>query len=460
MVSYLGEELGSGAILRCAVRSVLLQKPTILIVADSTKDLASLPGKIDHKSYRVLKASNLSSARESLDTSKIDLIITRMDKRTCAGFALLGIVRELPLGPAILLVQSADASREVREVPLRWMERLLLEPFDESDFSDAINRTIQKMQFRRQLAASGLIGGSLAMHDVFRAISRAASTNATVLITGESGTGKELVALGVHYLGPRKSKLFIPVVCGAIPETLLESQLFGHLKGAFTGASETRAGFFQAADGGSIFLDEISETTLAMQVRLLRVLQDKEVFPVGATQAKKLDVRVLAATNKDLAELVQKGLFREDLYYRLNVISIEVPPLRAREDDIPILVRHFTQKFAAEYGMPKPSFTVSALKVLKSYYWPGNVRELENVIQRVVLMTEGEEVDLPDLPPLLRSTRRKVGLHRTLAEVEREHVREVLISVRNNKTRAAQILGIDRKTLRSKLRQEGTLENE
>jgi DNA-binding NtrC family response regulator len=231
----------------------------------------------------------------------------------------------------------------------------------------------------------------------------------------------------------------------------LESQLFGHLKGAFTGATETREGFFDAADRGSLFLDEISETTPATQVKLLRVLQDKEIYPVGATQARKVDVRVLAATNKDLSELIGKGSFREDLYYRLNVIAIEMPPLRDRNDDLQILIHHFARRFAAEYDVPEPHFTSEALKVLKSYYWPGNVRELENVIQRVVLMTEGDKIDFADLPPLLRATRQKAGLHRTLAEVEREHIREVLASVENNKTRAAEILGIDRKTLRSKL---------
>jgi DNA-binding NtrC family response regulator len=288
---------------------------------------------------------------------------------------------------------------------------------------------------------------------VFRDIEKAASTSATVLISGESGTGKELVARAIHYHGPRASAPFVPVNCGAIPEDLLESELFGHIKGAFTGATETRAGFFQTADGGTIFLDVISETRPPMQVKLLRVLQDREVCMVGSTRPRRVDVRILASTNKDLAALVKRESFREDLYFRLNVITIDLPPLRSRGDDILLLAFHFAAKFAKESNRQTPQFSHQALQVLRNYHWPGNVRELENVIQRLVVMTEGDLVEVPDLPSLMRfSALRETGFTRTLAEVEAEYIRNVLVSVDGNRTRAAEILGIDRKTLREKLR--------
>jgi transcriptional regulator with PAS, ATPase and Fis domain len=261
------------------------------------------------------------------------------------------------------------------------------------------------------------------------------------------------VARSIHYRGRRGSAAFVPVNCGGIPEGLLESELFGHVKGAFTGAIETRAGFFQTADGGTIFLDEISETSLSMQVKLLRVLQDKEVCMVGSSQPRKVDVRVIAATNKDLLALVHKGQFREDLFYRLNVITISVPPLRERGDDILLLISHITKKYARELGKAMPKFSERALEILRSYQWPGNVRELENVIQRLVIMSETDLIEAPDLPSLMRfSALSGAGLNRSLAEVEAEHIRNVLSSVDGNKTRAAGILGIDRKTLREKMR--------
>jgi len=291
------------------------------------------------------------------------------------------------------------------------------------------------------------------MHGVYEAFRQAAATAATTLICGESGTGKELVARAIHYASARAGKPFVPVNCGGIPETLLESELFGYTKGAFTGATESRAGYFLTAEGGTLFLDEVSETSLAMQVKLLRALQEKEVTLVGASKAHKVDVRVVAATNKDLLELVRQGRFREDLYFRINVLSIQVPPLRERDDDVALLVRHFSSSFAREMGRPCPTFSDGALQVLRSYSWPGNVRELQNVVQRLVVMNARPVVEASDLPSLMRfSAGRGASLDRPLSEVESEYVQNVLASVGGNKTRAAQILGIDRKTLREKLK--------
>jgi transcriptional regulator with PAS, ATPase and Fis domain len=244
----------------------------------------------------------------------------------------------------------------------------------------------------------------------------------------------------------------MPINCGGIPNELFESELFGYKKGAFTGASETRKGFFQAAEGGTIFLDEISEMTLPMQVKILRALQEKEIFMVGDRRGEKTDVRVIAATNKDLLSLINKGLFREDLYFRLNILSIEIPPLRNRTGDIPLLINFFNKKISEEQTKPLIKFSDRAIRALQNYYWPGNVRELENVIQRIAIMNDDKIIEVSDLPLLMRfSTLRKTALNKTLAEVEKEYITNVLAGANGNKSKAAKILGIDRKTLRTKL---------
>jgi DNA-binding NtrC family response regulator len=312
----------------------------------------------------------------------------------------------------------------------------LAKPFTDEELFAAVGRALTKLRTRRlgnaanqrtSVMPHGLIGESKPMRKVFDAIGKAATSTATVLISGESGTGKELVARAIHYDSARSAASFVPINCGGIPEGLLESELFGYTKGAFTGAMESRAGFFQTAEGGSLLLDEISETSLNMQVKLLRVLQDKEVYMVGSTRGRQVDVRVLASTNKNLLGAVKNGLFREDLYFRLHVLSIELPPLRERGDDVVLLVHHFVKKFARELGNSVPAFSDKALHVLRnSYTWPGNVRELENVVHRLVVMTEGDRIEVSDLPAVMRfSALRESGLRRTLAEVEAEHIRNV-----------------------------------
>ncbi|MDD2236719.1 MAG: sigma-54 dependent transcriptional regulator, partial [Kiritimatiellae bacterium] len=338
----------------------------------------------------------------------------------------------------------------------------LAKPFTEEELLHAVTSALGRLRLRRAGAPTdepvssewGLLSASPAMRRVFRDMKKASPSNATVLISGESGTGKELVARAIHYQGPRRAAPFVPVNCGGIPDGLLESELFGYRKGAFTGASESRAGFFQTAEGGSIFLDEVAELSLPMQAALLRVLQDKMVYMIGVRQPAAVDVRVLAATNRDLQRLVEQGKFREDLYYRLNVLPIVLPPLRERGDDVLILVRHFAEKFAGEMRKKAPPFTERALALLQAYSWPGNVRELENIVQRLVLMVERDVIDAADLPALMRfSADGDVQQDSSLAEAEAAHVRAVLAGVNGNKTRAAQILGIDRKTLREKIKE-------
>jgi DNA-binding NtrC family response regulator len=432
------------------------KKENILVVDDAPDTLELLKRNLTSQGYTVYISSGVSSAIKILDSTPVDLVITDLKMPEISGLDLVKHVRENFKNTEVMMITGYASVNGAVEAVKSGAEEYLAKPFTDEELFSAVKRAINKLHVRistNSVTAPGdydtygLLGKSDAMNEVFRAIPKISASNANVLITGESGTGKELVARAIHYNSDRAPAPFVPVNCGGIPEGLLESELFGYVKGAFTGATESRAGFFQTADGGTIFLDE------SMQVKLLRVLQDKEVCMVGATKARKVDVRILAATNKDLFGLVKKGVFREDLFFRLHVITISIPPLRDRKDDILFLAQHFVDKYANESGKTAPRFSEKALEVIRNYNWPGNVRELENVIQRLIVMNEGESIEVPDLPSLMRfSALRDTGLTRTLEEVEAEYIRNVLESVDGNKTRAAQILGIDRKTLREKLK--------
>jgi two-component system response regulator HydG len=438
------------------------KKERILIVDDAPDTLELLHRNLKSHGYQVFTATSVAEAIRILEATPAELVVTDLKMPGVSGLDLIRHVRENYKDTEVMMITGYASIEGAVEAVKAGAEEYLPKPFTEEELFDAVRRSIEKLQLRKAgklgparkiPSAQGIIGESETLHKVFRTIEKTAATSATVLITGESGTGKELVARAIHYSSPRASAPFVPVNCGGIPEGLLESELFGFVKGAFTGATESRLGFFQTAEGGTIFLDEISETSLSMQVKLLRVFENKEVCMVGARSARKVDVRILAATNKDLLSLVQKGLLREDLYYRLNVITINIPPLRERGNDILLLANHFARKFSKEFDKPTPRFSDNALEVLRNYYWPGNVRELQNVIQRLVVMAEGDIIDVPDLPSLMRfSALHGTGLNRTLDEVEIEYVQNVLASVDGNKTRASEILGIDRKTLREKLK--------
>ena len=440
-----------------------VKKDRILVVDDAPSTLEVLQRNLASRDYQVFTAPSVSEAIKVLDTTPVDLVITDLKMPGASGLDLIRHVRENFKETEVMMITGYPTIESAVQAVKTGAEEYLTKPFTDDELFSAVGRVLDKLHLWRtrqtpltqsRIASHyGLIGESEAMQKVFGSIVKAASTLATVLISGESGTGKELVARAIHYNSSRASAPFVPVSCGAIPGTLLESELFGHVKGAFTGATETRAGFFQTAEGGTIFLDDISEMRLSMQVKLLRVLQDKEVCMVGSTRSRKVDVRILASTNKELLSLVKKEAFREDLFYRIHVVTIELPPLRERGDDILLLIRHFAAKFATERGIATPHFSDEALQTLRNYHWPGNVRELENVVQRLVIMTDGDLIEVPDLPSLMRfSALRETGFRRTLVEVEAEYIRNVLASVDGNKTRAAEILGIDRKTLREKLK--------
>jgi two-component system response regulator HydG len=440
------------------------KKSRILVVDDAPDTLEVLKRNLIAKKYVVFTASSVEEAIATLESSAIDLVVTDIKMPKITGLDLVRHVQENYKNTETLVMTGYPSINGAVEAVKTGADDYLTKPFTDEELFAAVEKALHKLAVRKtvhkrdiidQHIHGGLIAGSSVMKVVFATMKKAATTSATVLITGESGTGKELVARGIHYSSPRAAASFVAVNCGGIPEELLESELFGHVKGSFTGATESRAGFFQTADKGTIFLDEISETSTAMQVKLLRVLQDKEIYMIGSRRAQKLDVRIIAATNKDLYALVKKNTFREDLYYRLNVITIQLPPLRERNDDILLLINHFTKKFANEVSKAVPRFSDKALHVLQHYYWPGNVRELENVIQRLVVMTEEPVIDAPDLPSLMRfyALQNERNLNLSLEEMEIQYIMRVLESVDNNKTKAAKILGIDRKTLRNKLEQ-------
>ena len=437
------------------------KRERILVVDDSPDAREVLSRTLGAEGYDVRTAPGVAEAVRVLDDAAVELVITDLKMPKVGGLDLIRHVRARFKNVAVIMITGHASIESAVTAVKEGAEDYLSKPFTDLELVASVRDALQKARYRRVVQADGapipahsfgLVGESACMREVFETIVKAASTSATVIITGESGTGKELVARGIHYGGGRAQSPFVPINCGGIPENLLESELFGHVKGAFTGATETRAGFFQTADRGTIFLDEISETSQAMQVKLLRVLQEKQVRMVGGSREQPVDVRIIAATNKDLLDLVRRQLFREDLYFRVNVITIDIPPLRDRNEDILLLARHFISKYAQEHGQDTPSLSDGVVEVLTRYDWPGNVRELENVIHRLVVMHEGEVVDVADLPSTMRfSVRHRLGRLCSLAEVESEHIRAVLQNVDGNKTRAAEILGIDRKTLRQKL---------
>ncbi|HYK91397.1 MAG TPA: sigma-54 dependent transcriptional regulator, partial [Acidobacteriota bacterium] len=335
------------------------EKDRILIVDDAPATVEVLQRNLASAGYQTFTATSVQEAIGVLDSTPVDLVITDLKMPKVSGLDLIRHVRENFQNTEVMMITGYASIEGAVEAIKTGAEEYLSKPFTDEELLAAVHRAMDKLQLRRSTGTRshrtprsphGLIGESAPMLKIFSSITKAASSVATVLITGESGTGKELVARAIHYSSPRSAAPFVPVSCGAIPESLLESELFGYVKGAFTGASESRAGFFQTADGGTIFLDEISETSLSMQVKLLRVLQDREVMMVGSTLPRKVDVRILAATNKSLPSLVKKGSFREDLFYRLDVLTIELPPLRERGDDILPLAQHFAVEFAEDLG--------------------------------------------------------------------------------------------------------------
>ena len=435
-----------------------LRKENILIVDDDLHILELLQRHLHSWNYHTYRAVSVKEAVAILKDTHIDLLITDLKMPQIDGFELIKFVSEhYPDLPKLVVTGFPSVQDSLKAIKSGVVE-YLTKPFTKGELQAAVAKALPKASkepvkkaIPKSKRQGEIIGASEKIEEVLQIIERVKDNKATIFINGESGTGKELVARAIHYEGKFSSAPFIPVNCGGIPENLLEAELFGYTKGAFTGADKDRKGAFQAAQGGTIFLDEIGNASLAVQARLLRVLQEKEVVRVGAQKPERIDVRVIAATNNNLPEMIKKQTFREDLYYRLSVVEIPLPALRARMSDIPLLVDKFLFKYGVEYKDRFVRIDPEALEVLKRYSWPGNIRELENVIQRAVIMCD-KMVTIKDLPDHLKySLEMPENKLVPLAQMEREYIKKVLRSTGNNKTKAAEILQITRKTLRNKL---------
>jgi DNA-binding NtrC family response regulator len=408
----------------------------------------------------VITCEGVPDAVKILNDRRIDLVITDMKMPKHSGFELVRHISENFYDTAVIMITGYPTIEGAVEAIKIGADDFIAKPYTDDELMSVVHAAIERLTAQRATqsllefdASFGIVGRSNPMKKVFKLIAKAATMTANVLISGESGTGKELVARAIHYNSPRSSAAFVPVNCTAIPENLVESELFGHEKGAFTGANAARSGFFEVASGGTLFLDEIGDANPSLQAKLLRVLQNKEIIKVGSSQVVKVDARIVAATNKDLPDLISRNLFREDLYYRLDVIDILIPPLRERSEDVPLLIQHITTQLSEEIGDDPLSFSDRAINAMMDYSWPGNVRELENLIQKLIVTVDNNSVDIVDLPGSMRfSIEHNTGLNRSLAEVQKEHIQNVLASVDGNKTHAAKILKIDRKTLREKIK--------
>lgn len=437
-----------------------LRTENILIVDDDYHVLELLQRHLQAWNFHVFKAISVKEAVSILKDSTIDLLITDLKLPEVDGFELLKFTTEhYPLLPKLVITgfpSVQDSLKAIKEGVVEYLTK----PFTKEELKNILEKTLRNQAHKTTQAVEDkplikmgeMIGDSAEMQTVFQIIERLKNNKATVFIRGESGTGKELVARAIHYQGNLANKPFIAVNCGGIPENLLESELFGYVKGAFTGADKNKDGFFQAANGGTIFLDEIGNAPMAVQLRLLRVLQEKKVLKLGAQKEEDIDLRVITATNGQLEEMIQKGSFREDLYYRLTVVEIKTPPLRNRKSDIPLLVEKFLLKYGLEFQDKFKGISPKALEILQRHNWPGNIRELENVIQRAVILSD-KMVDVDNLPDELKYSidfpKEKLM---TLKEMEKQYIQKVLNHTQNNKTKAASILNIDRKTLREKLK--------
>lgn len=446
-------------------------KGKILIVDDDEDMRGLLMDVLSEEGHEVSTAGGAEEALANLPMG-LDLVITDLKMPGMQGLDLMYRIKTLRPEIAVVIITAFGTIESAIEAVKAGAYDYLPKPFKLSQMALVVQKALAEAALRREVARlrqqvereyhfGNMIGKSKAMQGIFDLIRRISDTNTNVLIIGKSGTGKERVAKAIHFNSSRRDFPFIPVNCAAIPETLLESELFGHVKGAFTDAKTDKMGLFGEADGGTLLLDEVSELPQSLQAKLLRVLQDKEVRRVGSTHHTKVDVRVLASSNLDLAEEVKQRRFRDDLFYRLNVIQIRVPPLRERRDDILLLAHHFLKGFSAEAKKPAPQISSEAASLLLEYAWPGNVRELENALERAVILARGNEIAVHDLPPEMAGSRDDLSVleegvenRSSLRDLEQRYIVRILERTAGNKYQAAKILGIDRKTLYRKLGKE------
>lgn len=449
--------------------------PKVLIVDDEKNYLLVLEDLLCDEGYDVVTASSANEGFEIVQREAIDTVLSDIKMPGMSGIEFLEKILSVdPDMPVILMTAFAEVDQAVNAMKKGALDHIQ-KPFDNEDVKAAVKRGVEKRQLVRSIRRldtglgnlwGNIIGESDPMKRVFSIMKRVSDTPTTVLVTGESGTGKELIARGLHQASSRSNAPFVSLNCAAIPENLLESELFGHEKGSFTGAIGLKEGKFEYADGGTLFLDEVGEMPLNIQVKLLRVLQEQEFQRVGGNKEIKVNVRLVAATNKDLKEEVELGRFRGDLFFRLNVVNIKVPPLRERRSDIPFLVAHFVSKYSQKLGRNIREVSPDAMKSLFSYNWPGNVRELENVIESALVMSNGSSIKKNDLPREIKKHNETPegsstlismdsGLMDTLDAIEEKMIRQALKQSGNVQAQAAKILGISRSNLQYKLKKYG-----
>jgi len=442
-------------------------KPKILIVDDEKNTREGLKWALDGKGYDIHLSANGQEAMDILSVQTFDLVITDLKMPQIDGMKLLDHIKSHHPQILVIILTGHGTVESAVEAMKKGAVNYIMKPVNIDEFNIIVERALMEKNLKTEneemrqalqehYGLDNIIGESEAMKQVFQKIIQVSPTKASVLIQGESGTGKELIASAIHYNSERKNKPFVKLNCGALPPSLLESELFGHEKGAFTDAYRQKIGRFELADKGTLFLDEISETSLEFQVRLLRVLQEQEFERVGGVHTVKVDVRVITATNKNLKECVENGTFRKDLFYRLNVIQINVPPLRERPEDIPLMVNAFFNEFCQENNKTHLKMNPQTIDLLQHFSWPGNVRQLKNVLEGMVVMETTDEITPESLPQEIRKTEDKdhyirIRTGSSLSEAEKQIIEETLKATEGNKAKTARILGLGRKTLYRKL---------
>lgn len=442
----------------------------ILIVEDEEKLQRALELHLRSLGFEVVKAGSAESALAEID--RADLILSDLRLPGMDGLELLARIRLTNSVSPVILMTAFGTVESAVEAMRQGANDFLTKPFSLDHLTSVVERALEvralrdeNRKLREELGhrydLENIIGRSAPMQEVFQLVMRVAAAKSTVLIAGESGVGKDLIARAIHYHSPRRDRPFVKINCTSIPENLMESELFGYEKGAFTGATASKPGKFEEANTGTVFLDEIGDVTPSVQVKLLRILQERQFERLGSNKTVSIDVRVIAATNQDLRAALEQGTFREDLFYRLNVVPINMPPLRKRKEDIPFLAEYFLQKYSREAGRPIENITGEALRVLETHHWPGNVRELENVIERAVVLSRGKRLDAADIRiddlqrRPLASDDQFLPPGMTLDEYERYLIQEALRRAEGNKSQAARLLGLTRNAFRYRLSQTG-----
>jgi len=440
---------------------------SILIVDDDVQMTVMLKKILEKEGYDVEIALNGQDALAKSAVGDLDLIISDIRMPGMDGLEFLERIKGNHQDVPVVLMTAFGSIEAAVESMKKGAYHYIAKPFKTEQLLSVVEAALRERKLQLEVAGlrqeitkefsfSNIIGKSPVMQELFSLIRRVARTKSTVIIYGKSGTGKELVAKALHYNSPRADKTFVAFNCAAIPETLLETELFGHAKGAFTDARYAKKGLFVEADGGTLFLDEIGDMPVSIQGKLLRAIQEREIRPLGATTDIKIDVRLVAATHHDLQQLLKEGKIREDLYFRLNVVPINLPELKDRKEDIPPLVRHFIKKYAVENNQKPLNVSRETMRILMEYSWPGNVRELENVLERAAILTEGPMIQPENLPEGLRSapyaSDEEIPISFSLENLEKKHVQDILNITRGNQSEAAKILGIDRRTLYRKIK--------